>query len=350
MDTTILDIFNQHDAFTAIALTEAIEKVPYQPHMLGQLNIFEDNPIRTTAVSVEERQGQLKLIGFSERGTAGTQRTTELRKRRYFDVPRLFHEDTVYSNELQNIVEFGNTTVLMQLQQEVMRRLAGPTGLLANVEYTREYLRLAAIQGMVLDPKSGNPLYNWYDEFQIVQAPEVGFNLAAAAANTLRPLINAITRSMARAAQGAWVDNVSQMYAICGDAFYDAFTNHPDVIRTYVNWSDARDIRNGSQGGAFKAFEFADVVWLNYRGSDDNTTIKIPDDKVKFFPVGAPGVFREAMAPGESMEWVNQPGKKEYVLPIPDLLRRQYWGMEVYAYPLFLCTRPGMLQSGRSEA
>ncbi len=350
MDTTILDIFNQHDAFTAIALTEAVERIPYQPHMLGQLNIFDPDPIRTTAVTVEERQGQLKLIGFTERGTAGVQRTTEQRKRRYFDVPRLKHEDTIYANELQNIVQFGDTTVLMQLQQEVDRRLAGPTGLLANVEYTREYLRLAAIQGQVLNPATGLPLYNWFDEFQITQAAEVGFNLAAGTANSLRPIINGLRRTMARKAQGAWIDNKTQMYALCGDAFYDAFVNHPDVIRTFVNWSDARDLRNNAQGGAFEAFEFAGTVWLNYRGSDDNTTIKIPDDKVKFFPVGAPGVFREAMAPGESMEWINQPGRKEYVLPIPDLIRRQYWGMEVYAYPLMLCTRPEMLLSGRSEA
>ncbi len=63
---------------------------------------------------------------------------------------------------------------------------------------------------------------------------------------------------------------------------------------------------NGTQGGAFKAFDFADVVWLNYRGSDDNSTIKIPDDKVKFFPVGAPGVFRESMC-ARRVDGMDQP-------------------------------------------
>ncbi|WP_186140045.1 major capsid protein [Burkholderia gladioli] len=350
----IIDIFNG-DAFSALALTQGVQRNPYQPGALGQLNIFDENPIRTTAVSVEERTGTLKLIGFSERGTEGTQRTTERRKMRYFDVPRLMHDDTIHTYEIQNIREFpeGPTgqivTVPMQLEREVARRLAGPTGLLASVEYTKEYLRLAAVQGLVLNPADGSILYNWFDEFQIAQAQEVGFNLSAAAPNTLRPLINGIKRNMARKAQGAFT-NQTRIMALCGDVFYDQFGNHPDVIRTFLNWEGARDIRDDAFGDAFASFEFDGITWVNYRGSDDNVTVKIPDDKVKFFPVNAPGIFQEVLAPGESAEFINQPGAPVYVLPIIDRDRRMWWKMEVYSYPLYLCTRPEVLQSGRSEA
>ena len=350
----IIDIFHQ-DAFSAITLTQGVQRNPYQPVGLGELNIFTPNPIRTTAVSVESRQGVLSLIPFSERGAEGLQRTTEKRQLRYFDVPRLMHSDTIHTYELQNIREFveGSTgqvvTQLMQLEREVARRLGGPTGLLASVEYTKEYLRLAAVQGLVLNPKDGSQMYSWFDEFGITQATEVGFNLAAATPNSLRPLCNSIVRTMARKAQGAFTPS-TRVYAMCGDAFYDAFVNHPDVIRTFVNWSDAKALRDNSQGAAFEAFDFAGITWFNYRGSDDNATIKVPDDKVKFFPVGAPGVFQEVLAPGESAEFMNQPGSTVYVLPIPDLQRRMWWKMEAYSYPLYLCTRPEVLLSGRSEA
>ena len=212
---------------------------------------------------------------------------------RYFDVPRLMHDDTIMADELQSIREFGTESILMQIETEVARRLNGPTGLLASVEYTKEYLRLAAIQGLCLNPKDGSQLYNWFDEFQITQASEVGFNLAAAVANSLRPICNALIRVMARKAQGAFTPT-TRVFGLCGDAFYDAFTNHPDVIRTFINWSDAKALRDNSQGAAFDAFDFAGITWFNYRGSDDNATIKIPDHKVKFFPVGAPGIFRES--------------------------------------------------------
>ncbi|QNK65757.1 major capsid protein [Variovorax sp. PAMC26660] len=352
MAAEIIDIFNG-DAFSALALTQGVQRNPYQPSGLGALNIFDPNPIRTTAVSVEERTGTLKLIGFSQRGAEGTQRTTEKRKMRYFDVPRLMHDDTIHTYELQNIREFpeGPTgqivTVPMQLEREVARRLAGPTGLLNNIEYTKEYLRLAAVQGMVLDPKDGSVLYNWFDEFQQLQATEVAFNLSANVEFTLRPICNTIKRTMARKAQGAFTQQ-TRVYALCGDTFYDQFMTHKDVVKTFVNFEDARMIRDAAFGDAFSAFNFDNITWVNYRGSDDNSTVKIADDKVKFFPVNAPGIFQEVMAPGESAEFINQPGQPVYVLPIPDRDRRMWWKMEAYAYPLFLCTRPEVLLSGRA--
>jgi hypothetical protein len=346
MSGEILDIFNQ-DPFKAIALTDAVQRNPYQPVGLGQLNIFDPNPIRTTALAVEERQGKLVLIPFSERGTEGTQRQTEKRKMRYFDVPRLMHDDTVYASEIQGIREFGTESVLMQIEAEVARRLSGPTGLLASVEYTKEYLRLAAVQGLCLNPKDGSQMYNWFDEFQITQAAEIAFNLSAGTSGSLRPIVNGIIRTMARKAQGAFTPQ-TRVYALCGDTFYDQLTNHTDVVKTFINWAAAKDLRDNSQGAAFDVFDFAGVSWVNYRGSDDNSTIKIADDKVKFFPVGAPGIFREAMAPGETVDWVNTPGKPVYVLPIFDTQRRMWWKMEAYAYPLFICTRPEVLLSGRA--
>jgi hypothetical protein len=340
-----LDVFHQ-DAFSTIQLTTAVEKFPFQPTGLGDLNIFEPDPIRTTMLAVEQRQGKLVIVPFSERGQEGTQRTTETREARFFKVPRIMHSDTLKANEIQDIRAFGTESELMQVQAEVARRLNGPTGLTSNIEYTWEYHRLAAVQGQLLDA-DGSVKYNWFDEFGITPATEVPFNLAAGTANSLRPIINGIVRSMARKAQGAFLPT-TKVYALCGDVFYDEFVNHPDVIRTYVNWSAAKDLRDGTQGGAFEAFPFAGVVWSNYRGSDDNTTLKIADDKVKFFPVGAPGVFRVAYAPGESFEWVNTPGKPMYVIPIIDRDRNAWWKMEVYSYPLHICTRPEVLQTGRA--
>ena len=348
----ILDVFHA-EPFTAIALTNSVQRNPFQPVGLGQLGIFEPDPIRVLAVAVEERTGKLTLIPFSERGAPGTQRTTERRKMRYFDVPRLMHADTIKASELQNIREFGTNNNLMQVQEEVARRLSGPTGLLASVEYTKEFLRLAAINGKVLDPGTGNVLYNWFDEFQITEPETFDFDLSYSATNQptvqLRPLCNKIIRAMARAAQGAWAPT-TRVYAMCGDAFYDAFVNHPDVIRTFINWSDARSLRDNSQGAAFEAFEFSGITWFNYRGSDDNETIKVPDNQVRFFPVGAPGVFREVMAPGETVDWINTPGRPVYVLPIFDEERRSGWTMEVYAYPLYMCTRPELLMNGLMTA
>ncbi|NWA24051.1 major capsid protein [Pseudomonas gingeri] len=342
-----LDVFNQ-DIFSTISLTTAVEKFPFKPTGIGDLELFEPNPIRTTTLAVEQRQGKLMLIPFSERGEEGTQRETEKRKALHFDVPRLMHDDTITAQEIQNIRAFGTESELMQIETEVARRVNGPTGLTSNIEFTWEFQRLAAIQGQCLDA-DGTIKFDWFEEFGIERPSDIVFDLtltadgSATKPNTVRPMCNNIVRTMARKSQGAFL-STTEVYALCGDDFWDSLTNHPDVIKTYYNWAAAQELR---QGNAFQAMRFGGINWFNYRGSDDATTISVKPNEAKFFPKGAPGIFKVAYAPGETFEWVNTPGKPIYILPIFDIQRKAWWKVEAYSYPLHICTRPEVLMSAK---
>lgn len=209
-------------------------------------------------------------------------------------------------------------------------------------------MRLAAVQGYLVDPKDGAVVYDMAAEFGVVRPAEVAFNLAAGVPNSLRPIVNAIVRGIKRAAQDPATEN-APIVALCGDNSFDLLTNHPDIIRLYLNWSAAADLRDGSQGAAFSAFPFAGVLWVNYRGSNDNATISVAPDKAKFFPK-SPAMFSEALAPGESFEWVNTPGKPQYLLGIPDRDRNAFWKIELCSYPMPYALRPETLWTGRAEA
>ncbi len=111
-----LDVFNS-DPFTTIQLTLAVERAPYLPQGLAALNIFEPKPIRTKVAMVEQRQGVLVALPFTDRGAPGTQRTTELRQARHFLLPRIRMEDTIYADELATIREMGSETELMTVQR-----------------------------------------------------------------------------------------------------------------------------------------------------------------------------------------------------------------------------------------
>lgn len=341
---TVLNVF-RNDAFSTLELTSFVERTPFQPTGIGDLGLFEPLPIRTKALAVEERQGKLVIIPTSSRGAPPVERTTEKRKARYFEAPRLAHADTIHAHELQDVREFGQQNVLQQVQTEVARRLAGPTGLTASMEYTWERHRLGAIQGQLLD-EDGSVLYDWFEEFGVPRPAVINFAFGAAspAPGALRKRCNKIVREMARASQGAFMPTTT-VRALCGDDFWDALVTHPEVVQTYLNWQAAEELRRGT---AFQAMQFGGIEWFNYRGSDDQVSIAVASDEVKFFPVGAPGVFQVAYAPGESMEWVNTPGKPIYVIPIFDRDRNAFWRMEVYSYPLHICTRPEVLQSGRA--
>ncbi|MFZ2872253.1 major capsid protein [Zavarzinia sp.] len=338
-----MDVFNA-DAFTALSMTEAVERNPYMPTGLGTLDIFTPEPLTTTGLIVEELDGQLSIIQTSARGEPLASRPKDRRKARYFETPRIAKEATIHAHELQNVRAYGNTSELMSLQMRIARDVNGPTGLTSQVEYTWEHMRLGAVQGILLDA-DGSVIYNWFDEFGIVQPAEIDFNLDAAepVPGALRILCNGVARSVARRSKGAFVAS-SRVHALCGDEFWDKFTTHPDVERTYLNQQEAAELRKGN---AFGSFEFGDITWNNYRGSDDNTEIAIPSDKVKFFPVGAPGVFSRALSPAETFDFVNTPGKDIYVIPVTDKDRNAWWKAEVYSYPLFICKRPEVLLRGK---
>jgi hypothetical protein len=341
---TILNVF-RNDAFSTVQMTTAVERNPYLPTGLGEMDLFEPNPIRTKAVAVEQRAGQLVILPVSARGTPPTERVTEKRQMRYFQCPRIAAGDTVMADEIQDVREFGSESVLMQMQAEVGRRLSGPTGSLANIEYTKERMRLGAIQGILRDADD-TILFNWFNEFGITQQAEFVFNLLAQVPGSLRPICNTIVRDMKRAAKGAFLQSTRVM-ALCGDNFWDALTNHVDVTRTYLNWTAAATLR---QGQAFDAMEYGGISWFNYRGSDDASTIAVASNKCRFFPQGAPGVFKEALAPAEFVPWVNTLGKGVYIIPVFDRDRGSWWRAEAYAYPLYLCTRPEVLMNGTMDS
>ena len=348
----LIDVFRQ-DPFTAIALTLAVERNPYIPTGIGALNIFDDAPQFTKTVMVESRTGQLVIIPTSPRGAPPTERVTERRNAKAFIIPRIAHGDTLMADEIDGIRAFGEESELEVAQSEIARRLSGPTGLLSNIEFTWERHRLAAIQGVLLDA-DGSVIYNFFEEFSITPPAEIGFGLqfgsgtdegTSVVPGSLRMKVNSVVRAMARAAKGAFT-STTKIYAACGDAFWDALMAHPDVTSTYLNQIAAQELREQQ---AFQTLSFGGIQWFNYRGSDDNSTIAIQPDKVKFFPVGARGVFQVCWGPGETFDFVNTRGRPTYVLPIFDRDRNAWWRMEAYSYPLHMCTRPEVLFSGRLE-
>lgn len=338
-----LDVFKQ-DAFSAIQMTRAVDKVPYLPATLGSLDIFGNaTPITTLSAAVEERAGVLSLIPTVPRAAPTGQLLTENRKLRSFIVPRLAKSDTLYAHEIAGIREFDTESELMQAQREVARR---QMRLVQDMEYTMEFHRLGAIQGQLLDADGSTVLFNWFTEFGVSAPTEIDFDLdnASPASGALMKKCNEVVRGMSRAAQGAFVPS-TRIYGACGDAFWDDLINHPHVVRTYEGYQAASALRDRT---AFGSFEFGGINWFNYRSSDDGSTIAIGTDKARFFPVGAPNVFELVHAPHDSFTFVNTPGRPMYVIPSWDnSADPQWWQQQINSYPLHICKRPGVLYSAR---
>ena len=99
----------------------------------------------------------------------------------------------------------------------------------------------------------------------------------------------------------------------------------------------------------YSSIEIEGVTFINYQGTDDGSTIAIGTDEAKFFPVGARGAFQVGYGPANEFKpYLNQRGREYYGLILADPSGRDAWDrVELYSYPLFICTRPEMLLTGR---
>jgi hypothetical protein len=339
-----IDIFSQ-DAFGVVEMSNALVKTPYKPQRLGQLGIFTPKPIRTARFSIEKTDGKLQLVPTSLRGAPMPQRQRDGRDIRDFRTVRIAKADALTADEIQGIRAFGSESELMQVQAEVMARMAA---LRDDIDLTMEFHRLGAVQGIVLDADGTTVIYNWFTEWGVAAPSEVDFTLGTYGDGSIRTKCTQIIRAMQRASKGAWTPG-THVHALVGDTFFDKLVANKEVRETYLNQVGAAELRTGFENPGSRVVTYGGITFENYVGTDDNSTVAIPLTKAKFFPVGARGVFEVAFSPGESFEHVNTPGQPFYARTIPDRDRNSKVEIEVASYPMHYCTRPEMLQAGTTS-
>ncbi len=337
-----MDVFKQ-DAFSATSLTAAVDKIGYVPSFLGSIaGLFVPVPIRTSSVFIEERENAPALIQTSPRGAPPPQKGGNKGKVRNFNTVRVAQKSRITADELQGIRQFGSETEMKQLQTEIARRQFKMRG---DVELTQENMRLGAVQGKVLDA-DGSTIIDW--EVELGQAiPAEGGRLrsrqrVAGLWGRAREVQCRRVRSILTNLKGLGGNGV-RVRAICGDNFWDDLTAHNEVRQTYLNYQAAAALR---EGNAYEEFNYGGITWSNYRGTDDGTTVTVGTDKAKLFPVGA-GIFQIAQAPAETFDFVNTPGQPVYSWVVTDKDRNAWADVEMYSYPLHVCTMPSALYRAR---
>lgn len=353
-----MDIFKQ-DAFSMGTLTGTMERIPYRPSLLGSMNLFRKVPVRTEFFAIEEKNKTLGIIQTSARGAPLAQGGRDRRKIRRFDTVRLAKGDRIKAAEVQSIRAFGSETELKQIQELVVER---QMQLREDLELTFELHRLGAIQGKVLDA-DGTLIIDWFAEFGIPEPTAINFGLNTGTTDVEALIRAEVIRGMQKKSQGAWVPGAYAV-GLCGDVFFDKLTNHKTVRETYLNYTAAAGLRAAGgvaqtgPEGAFFEFTYGGVRFINYRGVDTFTdgaangidSIGIKSNEVKLFPVGARDVFQHAMSPGEGMNDVNQPGREVYSeIELEKRANPRHADLEIYSYPLLVCTRPEMLMKGTAS-
>lgn len=331
-----MNIFNAPE-FSVTSLSGMVEKLPYAPSLLGSLNLFEPMPVRTRNIMIERRDGGLQLIQTSADGAPPEVLEGDDRDMVMLRTTRLTKRFTLYAHELDGIRAFGSETELMSVQTEYQRRAAR---LKADMSVTHEHHRMGALQGVLMDADGTSVIRDYFEEFEVDRPAVVNIDFRRSATG-LRMKLNQIAREVIRTSGGA-VTEGTELHVLIGDAAYDSLITHPEVERLYLNWSAASELAGRK---IFDSFRFGGFVWHNYRGTDDGSTIGVPTNGGRMFPVGARDVFKKAMAPLETLDFLGTMGQDTYMLNVPDRDRNMFTKGEIYSYPLYICQRPDVLRT-----
>ncbi len=325
----MLNVF-ESDAFSVVALTAAIEKVPYKPGRIGELGLFRSEGITATTVVIEEKDGQLTLIETSPRGGVASTIGDKKRTARSFLVPHLARESTIMADAIQNVRAFGSENELASLQSIVNSRL---TTLRAMHEVTLEHLRIGAIKGQILDSDGATVLFNLFTEFGVVQqTAELDPDAATDNGDALR---NDVVAAQRLIEDELGAEPISGYRAFCGKTFFDSLRADKGVVET-LRYADPASLLQ--QQANARRFSFAGVAWEEYRGSVGAVKF-VPDAKAYLLPEGS-DIFRTYFAPADFVETVNTLGLPIYAKQATDQEFQRWVKLHTQSNPLPLCTRP----------
>jgi len=341
-----LDIFNG-DAFSNASMTKYVnENIPYVPGFLGSLGIAPGEGVYTPTVAFDEENGDIRLISTSPRGSAPSQSQNRKGKTRHLNTVRLAREASITADQVSGVRVLGTTNQLQTAERLVYKRVEGPTGLKAELGYTMEHMLLGLIDGIVYDADNTTELYDFFTHFEVARpaAVDFAFSTATAEGGSLLKTAMGLKRSVTKELNGFMLAGAS-MVALCGDNFFDdAWTNKEVVAARKIGGTgnlQAPEII--AENKAFSSFRYADITWVNYRGSDDSK-VAVPTDEARLFPLGVPGLFGTFFAPADTWDFVNTEGLPSYIIQRRERQTESARVFEVQANPLPMCRRPRALR------
>jgi hypothetical protein len=339
----VTDVFSQNAWGVIEVQEEVVERVDFQPQLLGTLGLFSPIYSRSRTIGIVDMNGKRTLIPTSPTGAPPEELIPKGASVRTMNAVRLAKGSTIYAIELAGVVALPFDEQTVEVADEVTSRTGEIKG---DLELTWENMRFGAVQGKVIDADGTTVLVNWYTFWGIAEPTEINFSLDVDTTD-VRKKCRDIKRAMKKAAKGAWGPNV-RVGALVGDTFFDMLVNHAQIKETKLGTERAPVLENIE---GFSSIEIEGITFINYQGTDDGTTIAIGSEKAQFFPIGARGVFQVGWAPASEFKpYLNKRGREFYGLLLSDQSGREEWDrIELYSYPLFICNRPEMLLKGKAK-
>lgn len=350
MAANLLDVFSD-DAFSTLSLTDAFNNVDHVPGRAGELAfVGVGNGIPTTDVAIEYRDQALTIIPTSPRGATAPKEVRDKAKMVKLAIPHVALDDTINAASIQNVRAFGTGDLVEGAQIVVNEQL---TKISLRHDLTLEHMRLGALKGKILDADD-TEILDLYATFGVSEPDPIVFpSGAASAGGSLRATIQGVIRQVQRSAK-MLLPGTAQVWALCGDEFFDELVSHPDVVTAFQGWTAAQ--QRLADNAMVSAFPLNGMFFENYRGTDGVTGEEASDGELtgevgiatgecRIFLTGVPGLYTEKYAPSDFLDTANTIGLPRYAKLVPDNAGRRV-DILTEMNPLPICLRPATLLKG----
>ena len=305
--------------FDSVTLTEEVNLVPNDYGMLNAINLFPAEPISTTVVGIVRQGNTIRVLPSKPRGVRGPEVAADGQKIFYLEVPHFPLPDKLGPADIQNKAAIVNGRPQpMTVDMATAKKLKT---LRRSHAITREYLKFAALKGLVKDG-DGNTIVDLYAFFGI---NKVTVDLALGTAGTdIVAKLEEIRTSVLKGVQG---DTVSRVEAIVGTSIISRLVQHPKFEKYWLNTPAAQELIKLDRHNLGQDFgRVIDTGTLLLRESVGSVPVKggtsellMAADKGVAYPTGTSEMFTCYDAPPHHIDHVNQPGEEifisEHVLP-----------------------------------
>ena len=329
----LADAFNS-DIYGLVSLTKEVNKMAKTPTHLGDMGIFREEGIKTKTVMIEEKNRRIAIIPESKRGAPGTPVSQGQRTGRTIPCGHIKEVDRIEADDLIGVRAFGSESDTETMDEAIAEELVFLREL---VDVTREYRRVGAIHGQILDADGTTVLVNLFTEFGVSETT-VDFKFSDATTDILGRL-----KTMKRAGEIAIgrTARIRGWHGIAGKNWFDAYTNHAKVRDTYANWSSNEMLRTDKRAG----FPFGGVTVMEYNETVSGNDF-VDDDQCRFFADA--DIYAEYFAPADYTETVNTVGLPNYAKSELTKFNKGV-DMEAQSNPLPLCFFPASLIKGTTS-
>lgn len=289
--------------------TQEVNVIPNQWGTIGNLGIFQSEPVAEQSVVFEEIQKNGQLIVDRVRGDRSNVNTDYIRKLHSFAVPHFPLDDAIYPQDVQGKRAYGSATEAENLAAVRARKMEK---IRQNHAWTLEAARAQALTLGTAYAPNGTVTQNWYTEFNKT-VTTVDFLLGTSTTNVL----SKVEQVIATIQDVGGSVSMTGIIALCSPQFFAKLIAHASIATAYQYYTSTQEplrqrlAAGGSTVAMHREFSFGGMHFMEMRDAYNGTPL-IPAGTVTFVPQGTE-YFKTYFAPAQRFGLVNTLGEDLYM-------------------------------------